>query len=240
VNIDSYLAMTSMLGLERMVVVQPTAYGMDHSCTFDTLEILGQDRARGVAVIDDTFNEAALRDMDRRGIRGARVNSVTPNSTGLDQVRSIAQLIAPFGWHIQVYMEAEQLPALTETLLSLPVPVVIDHMGKFHAERGMNDPGFQALLRLLDSEKCWVKLISYRSSFTGAPYDDLLAPAQTVIAAAPDRCVWGTDWPHSRVPGELLPDAGKLLDLLYDWAPDPWQLHRILVDNPARLYGFAG
>jgi predicted TIM-barrel fold metal-dependent hydrolase len=238
VTLDRYLEMASVLGLDRMVVVQPSSYGRDHSCTFDTIDILGLHRTRGVALIDDTFDIAALREMHSRGICAARVNSVTPNSTGLDQLEAIARLIAPLGWHLEVYTDTEFFPPLTKTLLSLPVPVVIDHMGKFHVARGINGPGFQALLRLLDSEKCWVKLVGYRNSVEGPPYDDLLLPARMIIARAPDRCVWGTDWPYSRIPVRFLPDSGKLLDTLNDWAPDPCQVHKILVDNPTRLYDF--
>ena len=129
-----------------------------------------------------------------------------------------------------MYIQGNLLPDLEKTLLSLPVPVVIDHMGVIPTSRGMDSPEFQTLLRLVSSGKCYVKLSGYRSSVQGPPYADLLAPARKIIATAPERCVWGTDWPHTRRQGPLMPDDGKLLDLLYDWAPDPKQLHGILVE----------
>jgi predicted TIM-barrel fold metal-dependent hydrolase len=189
-------------------------------------------------VINDTFSEATVRDLDQRGFCATRVNSITSNGTPLNQLQSVARLIAPFGWHLELYTQPEELPGLAQTLLSLPVPVVIDHMGRIPASRGVNNPEFQALLRLLDSGKCWVKLCGYRSSTEGPPYADLLEPARKIVESAPERCVWGTDWPHPGMAGPLLPDDGKLLDLLYDWAPDRGRLHRILVENPAELYGF--
>jgi predicted TIM-barrel fold metal-dependent hydrolase len=238
-NIDSYLAMAETLGLERMVIVHPTPYGADHSCTRDAIGIFGLHRAKAVAVIDESFSKATLQAMDQAGFCAARINSVTPNGTPLSQLKSVAKLIAPLGWHLEIYTQPEAWPELAESLLALPVPVVIDHMGRIPTKDGMENLPFQTLLRLLGSGKCWVKLCGYRCSTGGPPYADLLAPAQRMIEAAPERCVWGTDWPHPGMAGELLPDDGKLLDLLYDWAPDARQLQRILVDNPAQLYGFA-
>ena len=237
-DIKSYLATANTLGIERMILVQPVAYGTDHACTLDSIEIFGRHRTRAIAVIDENFSEATLRGMDQRGFCGARINSITPNSTGLDHLDSVVGLIAPFGWHLQLFVDGAELPELETKILSLPVPVVIDHMGGIPVDHGMNGPEFQALLRLLDSGKCWVKLCGYRSSAAGPPYADLLELAQALIREAPERCVWGTDWPHINMFGDLHPDDGKMLDLLYDWAPDPGKLHRILVDNPAQLYGF--
>ena len=237
-NIKTYTAMAETLGIERMVIVQPVAYGMDHACTLDSIEIFGRHRTRAVAVIDENFSEATLRGMDERGFCGARINNITPNSTGTAHLEPVVRLIAPLGWHVQLFVRGAELPELEKRILALPVPAVIDHMGQIPTSRGTDSPEFQCLLRLLDSGKCWVKLCGYRSSVAGPPYADLLAPAQKLIQAAPERCVWGSDWPHTNMFGNLNPDDGKLLDLLYDWAPDPKQLHRILVDNPAELYGF--
>ena len=237
-NIEAYRAMAETLGLERMVIVHPTAYGTDHACTIDAIESFGRRRAKGVAVINDSFTEAAVRELDRQGFCAARVNSVTSNGTPLDQLGSVARLIAPLGWHVELYTLPGGLAVLEQTLPSLPVPVVIDHMGRIRTDRGTDSPEFQTLLRLLDSGRVWVKLCGYRSSVQGPPYDDVLPLARKMIEAAPERCVWGTDWPHPGMGGPLLPDDGKLLDLLYDWAPDSKQLHRILVENPTELYGF--
>jgi predicted TIM-barrel fold metal-dependent hydrolase len=129
------------------------------------------------------------------------------------------------------------LPELAPILATLPVPVVIDHMGQVMAEKGTGDAGFQALLRLLGNGHRWVKLCGYRSSSAGHPYADVAPVARALIAAAPERCVWGTDWPHPNLDGHM-PDDGELLDLLADWAPSQAARNNILVDNPAALYGF--
>jgi predicted TIM-barrel fold metal-dependent hydrolase len=239
-NTDAYLAMAEILGLERMVIVHPTAYGADHGCTRDAIETFGRHRARGVAVIDESISEGALRELDRQGFCATRINSITVNGTPLSQLDAIARRIAPFGWHVELYTQPEQWPILEKKLPTLPVPVVIDHMGRVPTSRGTNNPEFQALLRILSSGNCWVKLCGYRSSTQGPPYSDVIDEAQKMIEVAPERCVWGTDWPHPGMSSALLPDDGKLLDLLYDWAPDAKQLHRILVENPAELYGFEG
>jgi predicted TIM-barrel fold metal-dependent hydrolase len=230
--------MAETLGIERMVIVNPTPYGTDHQCTIDSLEAFGRKRAKGVAVVNESFSAAALRDLAVKGFCAARVNSVNTNSTPVDKLETIVKLVAPLGWHLEVYVEGKELPALEKTLLHLPVPVVLDHMGRVSADLGVDHPQFQTLLRLLDSGNVWIKLCGYRSSTQGPPYADMLKPAQKIIQTAPERCVWGTDWPHPRLYGPALPDDGKLLDLLGDWAPDAKQLHRILVDNPAKLYGF--
>lgn len=238
-HLDTYATMAQTLGLERMVIVNPTPYGTDHRCTADCLRKFGPSRAKGVAVINRTFSKDAIRDLSESGFCAARVNSVNTNTTPVDQIEWVAETVAPFGWHVELYVEGSELPRLADTIMSLPVSaVVIDHMGRIPTDRGTNCPEFQTLLRLLDSGKCWIKLCGYRSSIEGPPYADLLAPARKIIESAPERCVWGTDWPHPRRSGDLLPDDGKLLDLLYDWAPSTRDLHRILVDNPARLYRF--
>jgi len=237
-NIDTYRKMAETLGIERMVIVNPTPYGTDHQRTIESLEIFGRKRAKGVAVVNESFSRAALEDLKSRGFVAARVNSVNTNSTPVDKLMTVVKMIEPLGWHLEVYVEGKELPGLEKTLLSLPMPVVLDHMGRIPSDRGTDSPEFQTLLRLLDSGKIWIKLCGYRSSTQGPPYADMLKPARMIIETAPERCVWGTDWPHPRLYGPMLPDDGKLLDLLSDWAPDPRQFHRILVDNPAKLYGF--
>jgi predicted TIM-barrel fold metal-dependent hydrolase len=237
-NIDTYLSMAATLGLERMVIVHPTPYGDDHSCTKDAVAIFGRHRARAVAVINENWSAKALRELSDAGFCAARINSITANGTPLSQLHSVAKLIAPLGWHIELYIRPEELVHFAESLLSLPVPFVIDHMGRIPVDRGTDSIKFQTLFRLLDSGKAWLKLCGYRSSVQGPPYADLLAPARAIIQAAPERCVWGTDWPHPGLTKSSLPDDGKLLDLLYDWTADQKLVQRILVDNPTQLYGF--
>jgi predicted TIM-barrel fold metal-dependent hydrolase len=176
--------------------------------------------------------------MDRRGVRGVRINALTKGGTPLDQFRRIADRVAPLGWHMQFWISGAQVVELADMIATLPVPVVFDHMGQFPADGGLDHPQFTTLLRLLKSDRCWIKLCGYRLSKSGPPYADLLPYARALIAAAPDRCVWGTDWPHPHLEGRPYPDAAQLLGLLDTWTQDDAQTKRILVDNPARLYGF--
>lgn len=242
-SIAMYREMLSAIGLERTVVVQPSIYGTDNAVTLDAVEALGRDRARAVVVVDESFDLPALRSMAARGACGVRFNAVSGNGTPLEQLEALADRLAQLGWHLQLYAHAAEMLALEPVLARLPCPLVIDHMGGVKvAEGGADSPGFQALLRLLrggGASPVWAKLCGYRASAAGAPYADVAAMARAMIAAAPDRCVWGTDWPHpSFHRPEEVPDDGVLLDALGAWAPDAAQRQAILVDNPARLYGF--
>jgi predicted TIM-barrel fold metal-dependent hydrolase len=237
-NIDTYRALADTLGIERVVIVNPTPYGTDHRCTIDSLDIFGRDRARAVAVVNESFTPAILKDLAQKGFCAARVNNVNANSTPVEHLKSIVRMIEPLGWHLEVYVEGTQLPSFEEMLLSIPVPFVIDHMGRVSPELGIDHPQFQTLLRLLDSGRGWVKLCAYMGSSDAPLYLEMLPQIRKLIQTAPERCVWGTDWPHPRRRGTLMPDDGKLLDLLYEAEPNPRQRHRILVENPARLYGF--
>ena len=237
-SMADYAVVTRTLGLERFVVVQPSVYGTDNRCTLDAVAAFGAARARAVAVVDDTFDAAALRALHAAGVRGVRFNAVSGNGTPLDQLATQAARIAPLGWHLQLYLDGAALPALAPVLAGLPVPVVIDHMGQVATAKGVAHPEFQALLRLLGGGRAWVKLCGYRSSAQGFPFADTLEQARALIAAAPERCLWGTDWPHPNFLGTM-PDDGALFDLLGAWAPAEADRRRILVDNPAALYEFA-
>jgi predicted TIM-barrel fold metal-dependent hydrolase len=201
---DEYAAVLGTLGIERRVIVQPSFYGFDNSCTLSAVAASGLDRARGVAMIDPATDSKALRALDDQGIRGARFITAVKGGGSLDQLRDVAKRIAPLGWHLQLYIAAS----------------------------------FQAILKLLDTGRCWVKLCGYRNSVAGHPYADVAPLARRFIAHAPERCLWGTDWPHTNVKDHV-PDDGDLLDLLRDWAPDEAVRNRILVSNPAALYGFS-
>ena len=235
--IPAYLRVAEALGIQRMVIVQPSVYGTDNACSLDAAARFGLDRARVVAVVDDSFDDAALRDLHAKGTRGVRFNAVSGNGTPLEQLEALARRIAPLGWHLQVYAEGHQLPDLAPRLAALPVEVVVDHMGGVRTAEGLNAPGFQALLRLVGSGRAWVKLCGYRISSAGPPFHDVAPFARALLDAAPDRCVWGTDWPHPSL-AEWMPEDGALLDRLGEWAPSAAERRRVLVDNPARLYGF--
>jgi predicted TIM-barrel fold metal-dependent hydrolase len=234
--VADYLAMADTLGIGRMVVVQASVYGTRNDVTLDAVRQFGLQRARAVVVVDDSFGPADLRAMHDQGVRGVRFNLVSGNGTPEDQLDALAERLAPLGWHIQVYADGDTLEAIAPRLARLPVEVVIDHCGGVKAALGTVHPQFQALLRLLDSGRAWVKLSSYRASSTGAPWTDAAPNVRALVAAAAERCVWGTDWPH---PGmDPSPEAGVLLDQFFAWVPDAAVRQRILVDNPARLYEF--
>jgi predicted TIM-barrel fold metal-dependent hydrolase len=234
--VPQYLEMADMLGLQRMVVVQASVSGIDNAVTLDAISRFGLHRARGVAVIDDSFDNAALKRLQDQGVRGVRFNMVSGNGTPEDQLEALARRVAPLGWHIQIYADGAKMQEIGGLLGRLPVEVVIDHCGGVMAPLGTGHPQFQALLRLMDNGRAWMKVCSYRISSAGAPFADVAANVKALVAAAPDRCVWGTDWPHPQM--NPAPEAGLLLDQLFEWVPDAAVRQKVLVDNPARLYGY--
>jgi len=233
---DAYLKMLGTLGIERMVVVQPSVYGSDNRRTADAVAELGIARARGVAMVDEAIALAELQRLDDAGIRAARFITTAGGGPSLDNLRGVARKVAEVGWHIEMYVPVQVWPDLLPIIETLPVSVVFDHMGGLKADVDQNDPTLRAILRLLATGRHWVKLCGYRNS-VGHPYADVAPLARRFIAEAPDRCVWGTDWPHTAIKG-YMPDDGELLDLLADWAPDAETRRKILVDNPAALYRF--
>ncbi len=234
--VPDYLRMAETVGIQRMVVVQASVSGTDNGVTLDAVAQFGLHRARAVVVIDDSFDAASLQRMHDQGTRGVRFNMVSGNGTPEDQLEALARRIAPLGWHIQVYIEGDKILEVGALLARLPVEVVVDHCGGVHAARGTAHPQFQALLRLMDSGRAWIKTCSYRVSSKGYPWSDAEANVKALVGAAPERCVWGTDWPHPQM--TPVPEAGQQLDLFMEWVPDAALQQRILVDNAARLYGF--
>jgi predicted TIM-barrel fold metal-dependent hydrolase len=239
-DVPAYQAMARTVGIGRMVIVQPSTFGTDNSCTLDAVELLGHEKSRAVVVIDDSFDHDALEQMDAKGARGVRFNAVSGNGTPLDQLENLAARVAELGWHIQFYTHGEQIAELAPLIKKLPVTVVLDHMAGVKSDRGVASPEFRAAAGLMQSGQAYVKISGYRSSVQGFPYDDVAALARGFIEANPDRCVWGSDWPHPSLFGEThMPDDGQLFDMLGAWAPSDQLRRKILVDNPARLYGFA-
>jgi predicted TIM-barrel fold metal-dependent hydrolase len=234
--VEDYLAATSGLGLQRKVIVQASPYGTDNRATLEAARKFGPDVARVIAVVDDSFSDATLAAMTDAGVRGARFNLVSGNGAPEEQISALAKRIAPFGWHIQIYAKGDKLEELAPLLAGLPVPVALDHCGGVSPELGVEHRQFAALLRLLDSGNAWVKTTSYRISAAGAPWTDMERNVKALVRAAPERCLWGSDWPHSLIDGA--PSPGKLLAQFLDWTPEAALRQRILVDNPAQLYGF--
>ncbi len=236
--LSDYIRMLRTIGCERAVLVQPSVYGTDNTAIVEALRS-GLFEMRGVAVVAPDVTDRALEDLHAAGFRGIRINtaSATPGLR-LEHAPRLAARIKPLGWHLQFYANFRDMPQLEEQLATLPVDIVIDHFGRIAASDGLAAPPFQALLRLLRREHCWAKLMGpYFISDAVPRYPDIVPFARAMVEAAPDRVVWGSDWPHPSA-REKMPDDGDLADMLLEWAPDAAQRHKMLVDNPRRLYSF--
>lgn len=237
-----YRQLQDRIGTERAVVVTPSTFGTDNACTLDALEQLG-DAARGVAVVDTDVEASHLSDLHARGVRGLRVNFVSPQSWGTttpERLRILAGKIASLPWHIQLFAHAGQLVDMLAMLSALPVPLVIDHLGLVGPTNAAGDAARDAVLRLIDGGSTWIKLSgAYMRSKAGAPsYQDIADWGKALVKHAPDRLLWGSDWPHTtEAPGTV--DDADLVDVLLDWCPDEAVLQKVLVDNPVALYGFS-
>ena len=240
-TLADYLRMSETLGIERTVQVNASVYGYDNSVTLDLIAKLGQKKARGVAGIAPGASERELRRLHDGGMRGVRLSTMVKGYGGPELLATFAQKIKPLGWHVQLHVDrVAELAALEQQLLDHPTAIVFDHLGRVRGGEGVNAAGFQALLRILrQRDDCWVKLSSwYRLTDSGLPaYADIEPLVRALIAARPDRVVWGSNWPHPIWHGHM-PNDGDLLDRLCEWAPDAATLKSILVTNPAQLYGF--
>ncbi|MFL1542645.1 amidohydrolase family protein [Pseudomonas sp. O39] len=240
--LEAYCAMHRTLGIARGVLVQPSVYGDDNSAQANALVSLrgqGLDY-RGVAVVRGNVTDAELDRLGRIGFCGVRLNLLFEGGIAWADVVHLASRLAERNWHLQCLIDISTFPRLTHRLGNLAVPVVIDHMGHFNAEKGAAHPSFQNLLRLLDTGRAWVKLSgAYRLTRQNhPPYSDVQPLAEALVQANPQRLVWGSDWPHPHIRGAM-PNDGHLLDLLAGWAPDQATRQAILVSNPEALYGFA-
>ena len=247
---DDLLALQRQLRFDRVVVVQPSVYGVDNACTLDAIKKLGPARARGVAVIDNTFSRGQLDDMAAAGVHGVRLNFETAGESNPDNARrrviETAEQLGGRDWHIQLNAALPLVVAIKDALAAIPMPVVIDHFARTKAKDGVDQPGFDVLLALVTSGKAFVKLsATYRISDQPPHYPDAPPIAQALINANPDRMVWGSNWPHpgrGKTREDIAPphpsDDGAQINQLPHWASDPAIRSKILVDNPARLYGF--
>jgi D-galactarolactone isomerase len=236
--VPDYLKVRARLGITRTVVVQPSTYGKDNSCTLAAMAALG-DSARGIAVVDQTVTDAELDRLTKAGIRGIRFHMLPGGALPWDILETMASRIGNFGWHVQLQLDGRKLPEREALLKRLTGTLVVDHVGKFLEPIPTDHEAFKVLLRLLDNGRTWVKLSApYEWSKSGAPnYSDVGRLATALAAAAPDRMLWATNWPHP-TPGLPKPDDADLLDMLFEWIPSEAERKKALVDNPARLYGF--
>ena len=235
---DEYQQLRHRLGVTRSVIVQPSVYGTDNRATLDAV-MAGGENYRAIVVVEPFATRQQLEDLHKQGARGVRINVVFGDSTGLQAVRDLAATLADVGWHLQMLIDISRFPEFADFIRALPVPVVLDHIGHMPVKRGLNSPEFVALLRLLGSGQCWIKLSgSYRmTQQTKPPYTDVAPFVEALIATNAERLVWATDWPHPQIPVDM-PNDGDLVDMFEDWLPNDDVREQIYVHNPAHLYGF--
>ncbi len=251
-TVEDLLAHQRAMRFDRVVLVQPSPYGTDNRCLKGALNRLGR-QARGIAVIDSTVSEAELNELHELGVRGVRINLETGGERNPEvaqaKLREAAQLVAGRSWHVQIYAHVDVVIALSDTLASLPAPVMIDHYAKVDASAGVNDRRFRRLLELLRQPRLHIKLSAPHRISSRPDHADAAEIVQAILEVAPDRAVWATDWPHGgawpgvpRTPEVVEPfhpvDDGLALNRMASWIADRAALERLLVSNPARLYDF--
>ena len=241
--VAQYRLLQQRLGTTRTVIVTPAAYVTDNRVTLDGIAQLGAANTRGVAVLHPDVTDTELRTLDAGGVCGIRFTVFDPRSAAvsIDMIAPLAKRVADLGWHIQIHMRADQIVENAALLEGLPTQVVFDHLGRLPQPAPLEHAAFGIIRRMMDKGKAWMKLSgAYMDTNFGAPtYADKVAVAQAFIKVAPERVVWGSDWPHPTEKPEQKPNDATLFDLLADWAGDAAQRQRILVSNPEALYGFA-
>ena len=239
-TVADYRLLQQRIGTTRVVIVTPRNYAVDNSVTVDAIAQLGIANARGIAVVRPSVTDAELKKLDQGGIRGLRFTVGNPATAvvSIDMIEPLSKRIADLGWHVQLNMEAEQIVENANMLRRLPSQIVIDHLGKLPPEEGTRHPAYGIVRELLDARKAWLKISgAYLNTRVGPPtYSDATKVAQEYVKAAPERLVWGSDWPHPTPTSD--PDDAVLFDLLKEWAPIEATRNRILVTNPEALYGF--
>jgi D-galactarolactone isomerase len=237
--VSEYKKLCQRLGITRTIFVQPNAYGADNACLLAAMKEYGPD-ARGVAVVTPDVSDAELERLTKAGIRAVRFMLLPGGFLSNDVFDTLAARVHEFGWHVNLQVDGRTFPEREAQLRRVKGNLVIDHVGKFLEPVPADHPSFRAMLRLLDSGRTWVKLSApYEVSKVGRPlYGDVGALAKALVKAAPNRMMWASNWPHPSATDANRPDDAELLDLLLDWAPDDATRRKILVDNPARLYGY--
>lgn len=241
-GLEDFEHLQRTLGLSHAVFVQASCHGTDNRAMLDALQ-RGDGRYAGVAMVDDETPDGMLEELHNAGVRGTRFNFVKHlgGAPDMDAFWRVVRRVEPFGWHLVLHLDAHDLPGMRSLLDEIPMSYIIDHMARVDAAAGPTQPAFKALLDALRDERCWVKISGAERLTAGdgtPPYDDVVPLARSLVEAAPDRVLWGTDWPHPNV--RSMPDDGDLVDLLVDIVPDEEQRTAILVDNPRRLYPLRG
>lgn len=236
--VRAYSELHRKLGFERGVLVHSNAYGTDNSVTTDAVARLGEGH-KGIALVQPDISEQEMSKLASEGIKGIRLNLVSPDAFDLQTVKKRANEYIELGWHLEVIMKVADLPRVADDLASLPLEVVIDHHGLPDVTAGTNAPGFSTLVELVRESKVWVKATAvYRFSQEPYPHDDTREFTEALVEANPSRVLWGTDWPHVLYGGPM-PDEGALLNQFLSILTDPQTVERIMVSNPEALYGFA-
>lgn len=237
-TVDDYIKLLATLGIDRAVIVHGGAHGTDNAATLNALERMGS-RARGVAVMPPGCPLPERERMHALGMRGYRLSTVVGGGVGFDQLEALADEAQQLGWHLVLHFKhADELVALLPRLQALRVDIVLDHMARIRGDEGVDSPAFEALASLMDTGRAWVKLASlYRLSSQPYPHADMLPMIHRVAKHWPDRIIWGSNWPHP-ICDVSMPNDGDLVDLIPLWVPDVAVQQKLLVDNPAALYGF--
>jgi len=239
-SVAEYRLLQQRTGTSRVVIVTPAVYETNNRVTLDAIAQLGAG-ARGVAVVHPTVTDAELKTLADGGVRGIRFTQFDPATatTTIEMIEPLSRRVADLGWHVQIHMRGDQIAAAEDLWLRLPSTMVFDHIGRLPQPAGVGHPAYGIIRRLIDKGRTWVKVSgAYLDTKVGPPtYADVTKVAQAFVKAAPERMVWGSDWPHPTEKDK--PDDAVLIDLLADWAPDAATRHRVLVTNPEQLYGFA-
>src|SRR5262245_33001308 len=238
-TVEDYRQVQKRLGLERVIVVQANAYRDDNSVALNAMQKIGKS-AKGVAVVKPDVSDAELDRLTKAGMCAVRIMTLHGGMLGFDVMDKVVARVHPFGWHANIQLDGRELPKYEAQIKRLPGKFVIDHTGKFLEPVSPQSGEFLSLLRLVDTGRCWVKLSApYETSKSGAPkYEDVSVLARALVKKAPERMLWASNWPHPGNRKPAPPDDQLMLDLLLDWAPDEKVRKKILVDNPAELYGY--
>ena len=238
-TVDDYRQLQQWLSLERVVVTQPNAYQFDNRAILQGVAEIGQEHARAIVAVAPDASESQIEAFHAQGARGARIMQLPGGAVKIDEISAVEERIRAFGWHLMVQFNGREISDYMETLKAIKTDYIIDHIGKFMPPVAGDDPRVDQLLSLLDRGNAWVKICGgYETSLSGGPeYADVGPIAKRLIQHAPERVIWGSNWPHVGVPREQFPNDSEQLDVLLQWADESTR-QKILVDNPAALYGF--